>query len=339
MAVPPDRGIFLNISCAFSEEILGFLHRLKDPVLASGLPEPSNIAGWSKLQELVERHMLPQSDLLVERFAPAIAGFSLGGVPVFDIRPRNWREKTKVAIYTHGGFALCSAASTLGRAALFANDTALRVISVDYTLTPFATFEEISNQVVTVVRTVLHEGYRLEDTVMFGDSSGGGLAMAVILKLRDLRIGLPAAAVLFSPDVHLIPAYEGDCAPDTWLALCVEEKFMIDGTAPTGRKDAWPMCIAPIYADFSRGFSPTLIQGSTQEVLSNDFLRLYHFLDRAGVRVLLDLHEGTPHGFLFTDPDASESKTARHKMCGFVRLHLAHTENISEERQGHTKKP
>ena len=60
----------------------------------------------------------------MERLSPAIAGFSIGGVPVLDVRPRYWKQKKKVAIYMHdGGFMLYSAASTLGRAALFADDT------------------------------------------------------------------------------------------------------------------------------------------------------------------------------------------------------------------------
>src|SRR5215813_15276590 len=174
MATSANGGTFVNILHAISEEIPDFLWDQKGPALARRLPDPDDLRGWSKLQELVERLALPQSDLLVERFAPAFAGFSLGGVPVLDVRPRNWKEKNKVAIYTHGGgFTLYSAASTLGRAALFSDDTALRVISVDYTLAPLATFEEINNEVVTVVRTVLNEGYKMQDILMLGDDSGG----------------------------------------------------------------------------------------------------------------------------------------------------------------------
>jgi len=119
MAFPVGGAVFLNISHALSEETLDFLCNVND---SPGLPEPDDLVGWSRLQELVERYALPKSDQLVERLSPAIAGFSIGGVPVLDVRPRYWKEKKKVAIYMHdGGFMLYSAASTLGRAALFAD--------------------------------------------------------------------------------------------------------------------------------------------------------------------------------------------------------------------------
>jgi epsilon-lactone hydrolase len=323
MAFPGGGAVFLNIPHALSEETLDFLRNLNDPVFSTGLPEADDVLSWSRLQEMVERHALSQTDQLVERFAPAIAGFALGGVPVLDVRPRNWRQEHKVAIYTHGGgFNLYSAASTLGRAALFADDTALRVISVDYTLAPLATFEEITDQVVTVVQTVLNEGYRMEDLLMLGEASGGGLALAAILKLRNLGLGLPAAAVLISPCIDLDSADDTDYTPPSG-----RPSSLMKGTEVSKSPgEKWNVPAAPVYADFFKGFSSTLIQGSTGEAWLNDFFRLYHILDVAGVQVRLDLYEEVPHGFQFRNPDAPESQIARRKMREFARLRLTHGE-------------
>lgn len=323
MAVPVGGAVFLNIPHALSEETLEILGSLNDPYLSTGLPEPDDMLGWSRLQEIIERHALPQSDQLVERFAPAIAGFSLGGVPVLDVRPRSWRREHKVAIYTHGGgFTLYSAASTLGRAALFSDDTALRVISVDYTLAPLATFEEINNEVVTVVRTVLNEGYKMQDILMLGDDTGGGLVVAAILKLRNLGLGLPAAAVLISPCIDLSSADDMDYTPPDLRA----SPMMREKDAPRSSGMRANVRTAPVYADFFKGFSSTLIQGSTQEPWLNDFFRLYHVLDAAGVQVKLDLYEGMPHGFQFRIPDTPESQAARRKTREFARLRLTQGE-------------
>src|SRR4051794_21883095 len=122
MAVPVRGAVFLNIPHALSEETLDFLLSLENPEFSRVLPEPGDILGWCKLQEQAERYAMPQSDLLIERFGPAIAGFSLGGIPVLDIRPRNWAQENKIAIYLHGGgFTLYSAASTLGHAVVLAD--------------------------------------------------------------------------------------------------------------------------------------------------------------------------------------------------------------------------
>jgi acetyl esterase/lipase len=323
MAVPVGGAVFLNILQAPSEETLDLLTNANDAVSCTGLPEPDDIVGWSRLQERVERYALPESDQLVERLSPAIAGFSIGGVPVLDVRPRYWNQEKKVAIYLHdGGFMLYSAASTLGRAALLADDTALRVISVDYTLAPLSTFDEITDQVVTVVRTISTQGYKLEDILMLGDGSGAGLAIAAILKARNLGLGLPAAAALISPYIDLSSADDSDYTPHSVMSSSLKESFSSETNLVKDLGRRWRTHSVPIYADFFQGFPSTLIQGSTQGPWGNDFFRLYHVLDVAGVRVRLDLYEDMPHGFQFRTPDAPESQRARRKLREFARFRL-----------------
>jgi len=65
------------------------------------------------------------------------------------------------------------------------NSTGLRVISVDYALAPHAKYNQMSDEVVAAIQTLLKQGQRLEDLAIYGDSSGGGLAAAVVLKMRD----------------------------------------------------------------------------------------------------------------------------------------------------------
>ena len=67
-------------------------------------------------------------------------------VPVLDVRPKAWKDDGKAVIYTHGGaHVMYSAASTLGRAVIAAHETGFRVISIDYTLAPFAKYNQMSD--------------------------------------------------------------------------------------------------------------------------------------------------------------------------------------------------
>jgi epsilon-lactone hydrolase len=322
MAVPVGGAVFLNISNALSEETLDILCNASGSLSSMGLPNPDDILGWSRLQEFVERHALPESDQLVERLSPAIAGFSIAGVPVLDVRPRRWKQEKKVAIYMHDGLMLYTAASTLGRAALFADDTALRVISVDYTLAPLSTFDEITNQVVNVVRAISTQGYKWEDILMVGEGSGAGLVIAAILKIRNLALGLPAAAVLISPYIDLSSADDTDYPPQSLISSSFNEIFMEETKMSNDFGEGWKMHTAPIYADFFKGFSATLIQGSTQGPWFNHFFRLYHVLDVAGVQVRLDLYEDMPQGFQLRKPDVPQSQIARRKLREFARFRL-----------------
>jgi acetyl esterase/lipase len=77
-----------------------------------------------------------------------------------------------------------------------------------------------------------------------------------------------------------------------------------------------------VYADFTGGFPPTLIQGGTREIFLSNCVRLYRALDAAGQDVTLDLYEGMPHVFQSFAPDLPESLLARRKVADFLASHL-----------------
>jgi acetyl esterase/lipase len=165
---------------------------------------------------------------------------------------------------------------------------------------------------------------------MYGDDSGGGLTAAVILKMRDQGWALPAAAVLVSPAVDLTPAGDTD-----FTLRSADPSFLYDRhlknaaaayAAPEDQKNPYA---SPIYGDFSKGFSPTLIQGGTKEILLSGFVRLYQALDSAGQSVKLDLYEGMVHSFPLRIPDSPEGKLARKKMKQFVHFYLKQEQQIA----------
>ena len=316
---------FLHIPDTVSKEAQDFLRTLRDPALAPPFPDPDDLGGWSKVQAFVDKEAMTQSDAIVKRYGPTVIERSLGGVPVLDVRPKRWIDNERIAIYTHGGaHALYSAASTLGRAAIFADDTGLRVISVDYSLAPHAKFHQITDQVIAVIKALLDEGLQREDLVFYGDSSGGGLAAAVILKMRDQGMGMPAAAVLVSPWVDLTRTGDTEFTLRDAEPNYLYEKHSIKAAgAYADSKDQKHPYASPIYGDFTKGFPPTLIQGGTKEILLSGFIRLYQAIDQAGQIATLDIYEGMPHNFASRIPEAPESKVARNKISSFLHLHLA----------------
>lgn len=319
-----ERETFLNIPETASKEAQDFLRTLKDPALAPSFPDPDDLAAWTKVQAFLETDAVAQSEAIVNQYAPTVTARRLGRVPVLDLRPKGWKDTRQVAVYTHGGaHTLYSAKSTLGRAAIFADDTGLRVISVDYTLAPHAKYVQITDEVIAVIKALLSEGHRLRDLVIYGDSSGGGLAAAVILKMRDQGLGLPAAAVLVSPWVDLTPTGDTEFTLRSAEPNYLYERHSIKAASayadPPDQKHPYA---SPVYGDFSKGFPPTLIQGGTKEILLSGFIRLYQALDTSQHTVKLDIYEGMPHNFASRIPEAPESKLARSKIRNFVALQL-----------------
>lgn len=319
-----DDKPYVNVPETVSAQAQAFLRTLKNPALTPAFPEATDIAGWRKLQALAEADGKAKSEPLLARYEHTVLPRELGGIPALDLRPKGWTDDGRILLYTHGGaHVMYSAASTLGRAVVAAHSTGLRVISIDYTLAPHAKYDRMSDEVVTAIQALLKQGQRLADTAIFGDSSGGGLAAAVVLKMRDRGLGMPAAVSLASPWLDVTRSGDTETTlHDADPNQLYERHSRFAAAAFADIADQKHPYASPVYADFSSGFPPTLIQGGLKETLLSGFVRLYQALDVAGVPAKLDLYEGMVHNFQDRVPDAPESLLARRKMRDFLRRHL-----------------
>lgn len=72
--------------------------------------------------------------------------------------------------------------------------------AVDYRLAPETCFPGPLHDVVTAYLRLLEELHiPPENIIISGDSAGGGLALALLLYLRDNAYPLPAGGILLSP--------------------------------------------------------------------------------------------------------------------------------------------
>ena len=78
--------------------------------------------------------------------------------------------------------------------------------------------------------------------------------------------------------------------------------------------------VSPVYADFARGFPPTLIQDGTRTILLSDSVRSYRALKAAKVDATLDLYEGMWH--VFQGAPAPEAEEALESAGAFIRATL-----------------
>lgn len=287
------------------------------------MPAPDNVALWTILQEK-SRAIENQANQIAEDYNVTYTEMTLGGVPVIEVTPINLNSNESIAIYLHGGaYVLSSAKAAMPKMALFANTTGLKVIGIDYSLSPQSKWPEITNQVVAVFEALQEQDMIMSQIIIFGDSAGGGLAAGVTLKMRDLGMGIPAALVLWSPWTDI------SGVGDSYISLRDAEPYYIyeralkpAAMAYADEKDHHHPYVSPAYGDFTKGFPPTLIQGGTKELLLSDFVRLYQALDQAGQEVKLDIYEGMPHVHMAELPDSPESNAALKKVYLWVNEHL-----------------
>lgn len=219
-------------------------------------------------------------------------------------------EPGQVLFFLHGGgYSSGSCVTHRELAAYLCIAAGVRVFLLNYRLVPEHSFPAAIEDAVTGYRWLLGQGFQPGQVVIGGDSAGGGLAMATLLKLRDQDLALPAAGVLLSPWVDL--ALNGSTLqsrtgrdPLVSVAGLAAAAALYAGTA-----DRMHPLLSPLYADL-RGLPPLLIQVGDDELLLSDATRLAERAQAAGVPVTLEVWEAMWHvwqSFAATLPEAREA--------------------------------
>jgi monoterpene epsilon-lactone hydrolase len=281
-------------------------------------PAPDDLAGWKRLRDAQVAAQLGPGEQMAAREGVGLKDMTLGGVPVLEIRPKAMKDTRRVIVYTHGGaYTMSSARGRLLAMPALANATGMRIVSVDYTTAPAADWKTIQSQVLAVLGALRRQGHAMKHIALIGDSAGGGLATSTVLNLRDQGLGMPGAVVLWSPWADL--SNEGDTAVtlrDADPVLSYDLLLRNSALAFAGGVDLKDPRVSPLYADFGKGFAPTLIQEGTRTIFLSTSVRLYRKLDEAGQKPVIDMYEGMPH--VFQDLPVPEAATAIRKSAEFI---------------------
>jgi acetyl esterase/lipase len=186
------------------------------------------------------------------------------------------------------------------------------VLSLDYRLAPEHPHPAAVTDAVAAYRWLLDQGIAPEHIAISGDSAGGGLTVATLLKLRDDGVPLPAAAAPLSPWIDMEGT--GDSmTTNAELDISVGRDTLVVMSGhflgPDG--DAKDPLAAPLHADLG-GLPPLLIQVGGHETLLDDSTRLAEQAELAGVDVTLEVWPEMQHVFqLYAGriPEASQAVT------------------------------
>jgi epsilon-lactone hydrolase len=318
-----DINSTINIPETISKGTQKILRNITTQMPEFVTPGANDIEGWKNLNKQISAFSTAQFQSLVDSYESNITSTKLGNVKVLDIKPANWTDNGKILVYVHGGgYTILGANSTLNNSVPMANATGLRVISIDYSLAPSSKWNQITSEVVSVIQALKDQGYSLDNIAMYGDSAGGGLVASSVLKMRDEGIGIPSALVLWSPWTDV------SGTGDTYFTLKRADPFISErmlknmGGAYADPTDQKKPYVSPVYGNFTKGFSPTMIQVGTKEIILSDSVRLYQSLDQAGIPVKLDVYEGMPHVFQTILNNTTESDLAISKTIEFLREYL-----------------
>jgi acetyl esterase/lipase len=221
-------------------------------------------------------------------------------------------------LYLHGGsFTSGSITSHRTLAGNVAIASRARALLIDYRLAPEHPFPAGLEDAAAAYEWLLSQGHAPGRIVVAGDSAGGNLALALLVRLRDRRRPLPAAAVCLSPNPDLTYSGESwafnakkDVMIEEWKERLAVEAYL-QGADPRDPR------ASPSFADLSR-LPPLLLQVGSYEVLLSDVQHFAEKARQAGVAVTLEVWPGMQHEWQFTARLMPEGRRAISHIGDFI---------------------
>ena len=271
---------------AVGGELAGLLARIWEPV-------NELVSTGADLQELRNSY-----ESLHAQFAPPpeleVRPVNAGGVPSLLLATEAGPEPT--LLYLHGGgYVMGSAFGFRHLAGALAVAAGTSAVVPEYRLAPEHPFPAALEDATRAYLWMLDSGIDPEQITVAGDSAGGGLAVALMLRLDADEVALPGGAALLCPGVDLTFEYVDELPSEPQPALSLEQLRSFVASYLDGHPIDDPL-VSPLYGDLT-GLPPMLIQGGIGDVMVEDAQRLAERARSHGVDTRLELYPVTTHDF------------------------------------------
>jgi epsilon-lactone hydrolase len=251
----------------------------------------------------------------------------LGGVACETVLAPGVSAERTILHFHGGGFVIGSPRAYRAMGSVLSSQCVARLVIPDYRLAPEHHATAPIEDALAVYRALLAEGTDPARVVISGDSAGGGLALSLLIALRDAGEPLPACCVVMSPwadgtlsgaSIDENGANDPIVAPE-FIAALAEMRFGDD----TDRED--PL-VSPLFAEW-HGIPPLLLFASQVETLRDDAVRVAEKAREARVDATLELYDDMVRVWPFFYGQLPEADQAIARYAAFVdeRLPLSHS--------------
>jgi acetyl esterase/lipase len=229
-------------------------------------------------------------------------------------------------LYMHGGSWISgSPAGYRAFLSRVSQATGAVVLAVDYRLAPEHKFPAALEDCTQAYEWMRQNGPNgkgpVSSAYLMGDSAGGNLALASLLKIKDTKLPLPEAVIALSPATDFTagsPSLDSRASVDPIINPAVLPAlipvYLGENTDPTN-----PYA-SPLFGDYS-GMPPILLQVGDSEVLLDDSKRLAKHADKQGCDVTVEVWDGMPHVFQGFAPFLPQATDAIANIGNFIRKH------------------
>src|SRR5512145_1901987 len=249
-------------------------------------------AAWSDPELRADLNARPYPNRFVKK-VKRVEG-CLGGIPTWRFVPPD-AKAGRCVLFLHGGSYVYGSTKTTHAelVARTAFEAGIEAVGLEYRLAPEHPYPSQLEDAIAAFDALVSSGIPAPHIVIVGDSSGGNLAVALQLALRDRGGPQAAAMVLSSPWVNLeMPAasfQQNDPFDYGTREVLARQALAFAGNLPLSDPR-----ISPIHAKL-QGLAPCLVTVGELEIVRDDILEFVERLRRAGVDVTLQLARNMPH--------------------------------------------
>lgn len=203
----------------------------------------------------------------------------------------------RVILYMHGGGLIAGSPLTHRELAVrLARRTQSLVLLVDFRLAPEHPFPEGLEDVTAVYLTLLRRGITPARVILGGDSSGAGLALSLLERLRMEHRPLPSRAFFISGHFDLTLSGESMTTLDAIDPCTSRDALARAGQWYAGGSDLEAPLLSPLFADLG-GLPPLLVQVGSHEILLSDSTRLAEKVAFRGGQAKLRVYDEMWHAW------------------------------------------
>ena len=287
--------------------------------------DPGSAAEWKALVAKLAAQTAAPLPALRERLGVVSTPEVIGGVKAWIIAPREVPERNRHRLLVHihgGGYVYNPGEAGTLEAVLMAAFGGFTVISFDYRMPPDAPYPAAMDDAMAVWKAALAL-QPAANMAVFGTSTGGGMALALMLRAKREGVPLPAALAPGTPWSDLTETGDSYKANE-WLdnVLVSYDGYLTRAAKlyAAGRDLRDPQ-LSPIYGDL-RGLPPTILTTGTRDLFLSNTVRTHRKLRQAGVEASLQVFEGMSHAQYLFDPDAPETREVFGEIAAFLDKHL-----------------
>lgn len=278
------------------------------------MPDAGDHARWREIQAGADEQYAAAVKALASELRSSIETVTLGQATVHIATPEATARPDCAIIDLHGGAMIVGGGEACRAGArMQADQYGVRCYGVDYRMPPSHPYPAALDDCLTTYRHVL-ERHQPDKIVIAGRSSGGNLAVAMLLRARHEGLPLPAGLVLLSPEVDLTES--GDSfQTNRLLDVVLPGSLMQNNLLYANGHDLSHPYLSPLFGDLT-GFPPAFLQSGTRDLFLSNTVRLHRTLRAADVEAALHVFEAMPHGgFMGAAP---EDRDLKREMMRFV---------------------